>query len=270
MLSETVRASVEFPSDDESTGIVRFEWHTVPVSDHYTRSAIDTLLSYLTDTSVAELKRAFVEADPPLAGSVYPSSQESNPTTSGFTFDSVPKDKLALIEPKLVEVLTAFCGASEGAEYSLDPARMALVLRRRRLDVLDSAERSPEESATMVVIVDFLHGEGKGGALEAAMDELGRIARLEKARCCCDGAGRQQQAGVVLCCAVLCCAVLWLVGCLHPDPVLSRGPANRSPFCLEGASVLLGRPRKALLPRRPARRGGGRAQQRPRRRHGES
>lgn len=44
-LAETVRRSVEFPSDDEATGIVRVEWHTVPLADHYTRSAVEALLT---------------------------------------------------------------------------------------------------------------------------------------------------------------------------------------------------------------------------------
>lgn len=46
-LAESAASSVAFPSDDEATGLVRVEWHTVPYDDLYSRAALETLLTYL-------------------------------------------------------------------------------------------------------------------------------------------------------------------------------------------------------------------------------
>jgi len=79
-LAASARADVAFPSDDEATGIVRVAWLTFPFADLYRRAAMEVLLVYLTDTSVSELQRAFVECDPPLAGGVYPSTSDYQPS----------------------------------------------------------------------------------------------------------------------------------------------------------------------------------------------
>ena len=176
-LSAPARADVAFPSDDEATGIVRVAWHTFPFDDLYRRAAMEVLLVYLTDTSVSELQRAFVECDPPLAGGVYPSTSDYQPGVAGFAFDSVPTEHLAAVPPKLTAVLADF-GAGRAA---LDEPRLRAVLHRQRLDVLDAAERSPGEAVANAAIPAFLYAPAgsDGPALRDALDALGRLARLE-------------------------------------------------------------------------------------------
>ena len=200
-LCESVTKRVAFPSDDAETGIVRVGWLTFNVGDQYQRSAMEALLTYLTDTSVAELQQAFIECQPPLAGAVYASADDYDPQMvraarasrdvcrpdcvpcgSAFqvtiTLDSVPTDKLDVICDKLQAALAAF-GASDGA--ALDVSRMKSVLHRRRLDILDGAESSPENSVTAAAIPAFLYARSgdDGDALRVALGELARVDAME-------------------------------------------------------------------------------------------
>jgi Zn-dependent M16 (insulinase) family peptidase len=177
-LAASASASIQFPSDDETTGIVRVAWLTFPFEEHYSRAALEVLLVYLTDTSVSELQRAFVECEPPLAGGVYPRTEEYNPGVAAIIFDSVPMAQLQNVCPTLTRVLADFAsGASP-----LDEPRLASVLHRRRLDVLDAAESNPSDAVAGAAIPAFLYappGED-GAALRAALDALARIEQLER------------------------------------------------------------------------------------------
>jgi len=178
-LSETLTSHVRFPSDDEETGIVRVGWLTFGVNQQYERSAMEVLLTYLTDTSVAELQQAFVECVPPLAGAVYASADDYDPQMVTITCDSVPTGNLDVICSTLADMLTCFA-SSDGA--ALDAERMRSVLQRRRLGIFDAAESSPEASISSAVIPAFLYSRSKdeGEALRVALAEMERIDRFEK------------------------------------------------------------------------------------------
>ena len=177
-LGESTTKRVAFPSDDAETGIVRVGWLTFGVGQQYQRSAMEALLTYLTDTSVAELQQAFIECQPPLAGAVYASADDYDPQMVTLTLDSVPTGKLDAICDTLQGVLAAF-GASDGA--ALDVGRMRSVLHRRRLDILDGAESSPEHSVTAAAIPAFLYARSgdDGHALRVALGELERVDSME-------------------------------------------------------------------------------------------
>jgi Zn-dependent M16 (insulinase) family peptidase len=198
-LRESVTKRVAFPSDDAETGIVRVGWLTFGVGEQYQRSAMEALLTYLTDTSVAEVQQAFIECQPPLAGAVYASADDYDPQMVRaprapcdicrrmltapplqvtLTLDSVPTDKLDAICDKLQAVLAAF-GASDGA--ALDVGRMKSVLHRRRLDILDGAESGPENAVTAAAIPAFLYARygDDGDALRVALGELARVDAME-------------------------------------------------------------------------------------------
>jgi len=80
-LASPAHAEVPFPSEDESTGIVRLAWTSLPYEPQHflALSALEILGGYLTDTSVAELQREFVECDDALAGAVYMGLEYWNP-----------------------------------------------------------------------------------------------------------------------------------------------------------------------------------------------
>lgn len=176
-LAASVSRRIAFPSDDEDTGIVRVGWLAFGVEQHYQRAAAEVLLTYFTSTSVSELQHAFVECDPPLAGAVYASTDDYSPQMLTLTFDSVPTPQLDAVCPKLAAVLQAFASG----EAALDAERMASVLQRRRLDVLDAAESHPEDAVSAAAIPAFLYAPvGQDGpALREAMDELQRIKQME-------------------------------------------------------------------------------------------
>ena len=64
-----------------NTGIVRLAWSSYTYEPaHFLRlSALEILGGYLTDTSVAELQKEFVECDDALAGAVYMGVEYWNP-----------------------------------------------------------------------------------------------------------------------------------------------------------------------------------------------
>jgi Zn-dependent M16 (insulinase) family peptidase len=177
-LAASASAAIQFPSDDETTGIVRVAWLTFPFEEHYSRSALEALLVYLTDTSVSELQRAFVECEPPLAGGVYPRTEEYNPGVAAIIFDSVPTAQLEAVCPTLTRVLADFASGTS----PLDAPRLASVLHRRRLDVLDAAESNPSDAVAGAAIPAFLYAPAgqDGAALRAALDALARIDALER------------------------------------------------------------------------------------------
>lgn len=82
------------------------------------------------------------------------------------------------MEPRLAAVLADFASGGGASGGGIDMSRMALVLRRRRLSALDAAESRPEGSVVDAVVPNFLHAPG-GALLPQAMDELGRVARME-------------------------------------------------------------------------------------------
>eukprot|EP00854_Cymbomonas_tetramitiformis_P015016 gene15016-17747_t len=126
---------VLFPSEDESTGIVRFAWSGFGYGedDFLKSTALDLLLTYLTDTSVAELQKEFVECEDPLASGVYPYVEQWSPSQVTLIFDSVPMEKLQEVKPKLFKL---FQGIVDGTS-AIDMARMSSVMKRSKLEILN-------------------------------------------------------------------------------------------------------------------------------------
>lgn len=188
-------AAVEFPADDEATGVVRLGWRSFPAGPGhaYQRSALEALLSYLTETSGSELQQALIERPAPaLAASVYARSEEWDPGCVVLTLDGVPTGALAAARDAAAAALAAFAGGGGGPECDgdggdaaavVDARRMATALRRRALDARDAAESRPED-AILASIPAFLYpggpaaAEAEEGLRSALAGELGRLARL--------------------------------------------------------------------------------------------
>jgi len=168
-------AEVLFPSEDESTGIVRMAWSALEYSqdNFYKGTALEVLGEYLTDTSVSDLQRAFVECEDAAAGAVYFGVTDFNPTQTAITFNSVPKEKLGEIKTKLMGLLSDL--GSGAAPFDL--SRMKIVLNRKRLELLATVENSPEDIFTDMCLVNYLH-DPTGRMMASQFDELARFRQL--------------------------------------------------------------------------------------------
>ena len=98
--------NVLYPCDDEEKGIVCIGWRgPSAVTQLYDICALMMIMEYLTDTAVSPLQKCFVETDQPLATKVSYSFIENAESLVYLKFHNVPTDKLAQIEPKLIDCL---------------------------------------------------------------------------------------------------------------------------------------------------------------------
>ncbi|KAE8250209.1 hypothetical protein A4X13_0g4900 [Tilletia indica] len=167
------RADVHFPEKDESMGEVQVIWVGPGIDNFLESDAIDTLATYLTDSAVSTLQKAFVERDDPLCTDVYIGENDrAGKTTLYAYFTSVPAAELDNLDEKLVDVL------QRHAEEGFDMDRMRTVLERERLKLLNELETKPADSLGDFIIRDFLYGKRDGSELEPAVDDLTRIDTL--------------------------------------------------------------------------------------------
>ncbi|CAD6909796.1 unnamed protein product [Tilletia controversa] len=167
------RADVLFPEKDESMGEVQITWMGPGVDNFLESDAIDTLATYLTDSAVSTLQKAFVERDDPLCTDVYIGENDRAGKTSLYAyFSSVPAAELDNLDEKLIDVL------KRHTEEGFDMDRMRIVLERERLKLLNDLETKPADSLGDFIIRDFLYGARDGSQLEPAVDDLTRIDTL--------------------------------------------------------------------------------------------
>eukprot|EP00795_Rhopilema_esculentum_P010840 gene10840-19657_t len=69
-LEESVEKVVEFPTEDESNGMILMGWRGPHVQEYYELAALDILMQYLTDTSAAPLQKELVEIEDPLCSDI--------------------------------------------------------------------------------------------------------------------------------------------------------------------------------------------------------
>ncbi|XP_038073979.1 uncharacterized protein C05D11.1-like isoform X2 [Patiria miniata] len=156
-LTESVVQTVPYPSDDEANGMVYMAWRAPKAKDLYTMAAVQVLMEYLTDTSVAPLQRDFVELEDPYCSKVRYSVIEASESCVYVKFDNVPKAKLSEIKDRLCSTLD---GISSGKE-PVDMERMASVLHRRILECLNHMEERPHDTFAFMGIGDFLYCDTK-------------------------------------------------------------------------------------------------------------
>ena len=80
--------------------MVRVAWHGPNATDRYRFTAMEILMEYLVDTSVAPLQHELVEVDDPFCSDVELIELENAVTVFGVTLEGVPVDKLGLAEEK--------------------------------------------------------------------------------------------------------------------------------------------------------------------------
>lgn len=174
-LLETVEKIVPYPSDEETHGMVLSAWRGPKAKEQQLVMALKILLEYLTYTAISPLQRDFVELEEPYCSMVKHSIIENAETVIYLHFQSVPKDKLSDIIPRLKQTLEKIASKEE----IIDISRMRTVIKRKILDLLNSVETEPHDTLAFILIGDFLFGDNKED-LDVRTNPLSCYEMLEK------------------------------------------------------------------------------------------
>ncbi|XP_064481278.1 uncharacterized protein C05D11.1-like [Ornithodoros turicata] len=145
---------VQYPCDDNDHGLCYIAYRGPPVHSFQDVVAIMILQDYLSDTSVSPLQKFFVESEDPYCCTVKGGFLENIETCFYFVFENVYKQKLLRMKDALTTVLANL--HKDPNAISMD--RMATVIERRKLRILNQMESAPHETIAGCVIQDFLYG----------------------------------------------------------------------------------------------------------------
>lgn len=153
-LTEGLDMVVQYPCDDNDHGLAYIACRGPALQSFQEVAAIMILQDYLTDTSVSPLQKFFVETDDPYCCTVKGGFMENSETCFYFVFENVYKKKLIQMKDALIQVLTNIFNDPKGINMD----RMATVIERRKLRILNQMEAAPHETISGNVISDFLYG----------------------------------------------------------------------------------------------------------------
>eukprot|EP00698_Gefionella_okellyi_P009668 TRINITY_DN2477_c0_g1_i3.p1 TRINITY_DN2477_c0_g1~~TRINITY_DN2477_c0_g1_i3.p1 ORF type:complete len:857 (+),score=228.50 TRINITY_DN2477_c0_g1_i3:509-3079(+) len=148
-LSDSVLSQIQFPSDDESSGVVIVAWRSFGYADFTQRLALQALMKYLSDTAVSPLRRALVDTDDAICTAIHTSEIESSASVQLLMFEDVPTEKLGDLKKRLFDVLRT---------TTIDMARMTDVVTRLRIRHLNALETQANRTVAGAVIGHFLYG----------------------------------------------------------------------------------------------------------------
>lgn len=173
-------ATVRFPSEDESTGMLVLAWRGVPFAGLDTRWKRDLLWRYLTESAASPLTKAFVESDDALCAAVSPFTNEFQETSDELWFDDVDKDRMDEVEPLFERIVR------EEVERGVDLSRMRDVIGLERRRYLSNLEDKPGDTLLDPLVQHFLYADRTSGLpaesleLRTAIDAVGSLDRLAK------------------------------------------------------------------------------------------
>lgn len=180
------RERVQFPERDESVGEVSVTWVGPRANDFLTGLALEVLGVYLTESAVSPLYQEFVEVEEPACTDIDFASSTQDPTTITAYLSSVPAERLATLDRDFKSALAKF------ARQGIDMSRMAAIIERQRLRLLENVETDGAEVMANTVIAgariccaagrtacvlnnphaDALFGKDDGSELQPALDDI--------------------------------------------------------------------------------------------------
>ncbi|KAL3080050.1 hypothetical protein niasHT_034608 [Heterodera trifolii] len=122
---------IDFPSLNESTGMVQMSWHGPPGSDFRTTQALIILVEFLTYSSNASLQKHFVQTNEPFCMSANICVTEQIDCEIIAYFEGVPVDKLSKIQERFFEKIHV--AHQEAGAFNLPAIRSILDQQIREL-----------------------------------------------------------------------------------------------------------------------------------------
>lgn len=163
-LTKSVIDTVEFPEEDESTGEIMIGFLGPESMDDLAETAINTLLTYLTGSSVSVLTNKLVETEQ-LCSAIYAWTKNNLDMIIWINLASVATEKLESVEKRFFEVLR------DHASHALDMNYLKDCLQRFKRQIVYAAEVANEDYKEFI-IKDHLYGKRDGSDLYASAANL--------------------------------------------------------------------------------------------------
>lgn len=171
-LEKTTVKVVEFPEEDESMGEIEIGFLGPFSMDEKLETALNTLMMYLSGSSVSVLVNTLVEKEH-LCSMVYGSAKSHYHQVISFALTSVATEKLETTEKRFFEVL------KEHSSKPLDLDYMKDCLRRFKRQCRFVAETGNEEYKDPI-IKDHNYGNRDGSDLKISLKSLDLFDELEE------------------------------------------------------------------------------------------
>ncbi|KAI9473757.1 MAG: Metalloenzyme, LuxS/M16 peptidase-like protein [Benjaminiella poitrasii] len=174
-LEKNIEETVLFADEDESMGTILFAWNGPMSNEFLKQKELDVLNIYLTDSPVSVLQKKFVEIEDALCTDVEFHITNHLKSTLMFTASSVPIEEIEIFPTKFFDTLQRLVDTND-----IDMTRMATVIEKERLKLLDSAETDAHDTAADVAIFDFLYGSPDGKDLKESVKDQDYLDILAK------------------------------------------------------------------------------------------
>ncbi|KAK4519276.1 uncharacterized protein ATC70_009508 [Mucor velutinosus] len=174
-LDKNIEETVLFADEDESMGTVLIAWNGPMCSEFLVQKELEVLNTYLTDSPVSVLQRKFVETEDALCTDVDFHITDHLKSTLMFTASSVPIEEIENFPAEFFSTLKRLVQDKE-----IDMTRMATVIEKETLKLLDSAETDAHDTAAAVAISDFLYGSADGKDLKESVKDQEYLDVLSK------------------------------------------------------------------------------------------
>ncbi|SGY31172.1 BQ5605_C002g01214 [Microbotryum silenes-dioicae] len=165
--------TVEFPEQDESVGEIMLSWIGVRANDFVHDLALEVLGEYLTDSPVSPLYKQFVEVDEPACTDISFYASTEDPTILTVYLSAVPAELLKTLDATFKAFLKTLC------EGDVDMERMESVLKRQKLQLLESIETNAADMLSTNILADAIFGPEDGSELGKSMDTMAYYRQLE-------------------------------------------------------------------------------------------
>ncbi|KAI8327052.1 Metalloenzyme, LuxS/M16 peptidase-like protein [Choanephora cucurbitarum] len=173
-LKENLTETVLFADEDESMGSVLIAWNGPMCNDYLQQKELEVLNEYLTDSPVSVLQKEFVETEDALCTDVDFHISDHIKSTLMFTASSVAIEEIEDFPQEFFGLLKRLVDTNE-----IDMTRMATVIEKEVLKLLDSAETDAHgTAAAAVAISDFLYGSPDGKDLKNAVKDQEYLKQL--------------------------------------------------------------------------------------------
>ncbi|KAI7895483.1 Metalloenzyme, LuxS/M16 peptidase-like protein [Mucor mucedo] len=174
-LKEDITETVFFADEDESMGSVLLAWNGPMCHNYLAQKELEVLNVYLTDSPVSVLQKEFVEIEDALCTDVDFHITDHLKSTLMFTASSVPIEEIENFPTELFKTLRRLVDTKD-----IDMTRMATVIEKETLKLLDSAETDAHDTAAAVAISDFLYGSPDGRDLKESVKDQEYLNILAK------------------------------------------------------------------------------------------
>eukprot|EP01117_Protostelium_nocturnum_P008230 TRINITY_DN2936_c0_g3_i1.p1 TRINITY_DN2936_c0_g3~~TRINITY_DN2936_c0_g3_i1.p1 ORF type:complete len:1017 (+),score=266.38 TRINITY_DN2936_c0_g3_i1:107-3157(+) len=172
-LPSTITESIEFPSEDEESGLVSIAWLGPKWNNFELITSLDILWKYLVDSSVSAFQKVFVEIEDPFASDIDIITEEYSVFVHGVSFEGVMKKFIPNIKNMVLKVLR------DVIKTGIDMNRMKDVIENYIQEQENEVEESPHHCLQSAVIGHIVYGTADS-KFSVYMDQTSRIKSMKK------------------------------------------------------------------------------------------